>query len=370
MRVVVTGSQGFIGKNLCFFLREKGHEVLEIHRKTLKGNVQSYLAQAEFVFHLAGINRSNNSKEFQEGNVELTQLVINSLTSHNNNVPVVLTSSSQAGNESKYGNTKLAAEKILQDYSKSTGAPSYIFRLPNVFGKWCKPNYNSFVATFCHNVLNDEKIVINDYDAKVNLVYIDDVCEEFAGLLKKNKDSGFLSIPVSYESTVGKVADMIYDFKLSKETLTYDDVGTGFKRALYSTYLSYTQPKNFAYSIPSNIDDRGVFCEMLKTKDSGQFSYFTAGPGITRGGHYHHTKNEKFLVIKGKAEFKFKNISTGEYHCLKVDGKKPELVETVPGWSHDITNIGEDELIVMLWANEIFDKSRPDTFASQLYKES
>lgn len=367
MNIVVTGSKGFIGKNLCVYLQENQHNVMEIDRKTPQNDVLLYLQKADFVFHLAGANRPLDPNEFQSENVDLTRFILDVLTESNRCVPIVLTSSTQAKLDNDYGVSKLAAEKLVQSYSASTGAAGYIYRLPNVFGKWCKPNYNSFVATFCNNVLNGVNNSIHDPKAAVRLVYIDDVCASFVKLLDGNIESGFKEVPIEFNTTVGEVADTILSFKSIRTSLITERVGADLTRALYSTYLSYAQPENFNYSIPVYKDDRGVFCEMLKTKDSGQFSYFTAGPGITRGGHYHHTKNEKFLVIKGRAEFKFENILSGERHCLKVDGENPELVETVPGWTHDITNIGEDELIVMLWANEIFDRDKPDTFAKELF---
>lgn len=367
MKIVVTGSQGFIGKNLCVFLREQQHDVLEIHRETDQQDILSYLSLADFVFHLAGINRPTNTAEFQSGNVDLTRFIVDGLSGSNRRIPLVFTSSTQAEDDNDYGVSKCCAEKIVQSYSVATGAASYIYRLPNVFGKWCKPNYNSFVATFCNNALNGIDISVHDPRAPVRLAYIDDVCASFLELLDGKSSSGFLKLPVEFNTTVGEVANIISSFKSSRTTLITERVGTELTRALYSTYLSYTTPDQFNYSIPSYADERGVFCEMLKTKDSGQFSFFTAHPGITRGGHYHHTKNEKFLVIKGEAVFKFENISTGQRHELTVNGSNPEIVETVPGWTHDITNSGDEDLIVMLWANEIFDRERPDTINKELF---
>ena len=366
MKIVVTGSQGFIGKNLCVFLREEHHEVLEVHRETSQSDILLFLQQADFVFHLAGINRPINPVEFQSGNVDATRFIVDALVDLNRSVPLVLTSSTQAEDDNDYGVSKCAAEKIVQSYSVATGAASYIYRLPNVFGKWCKPNYNSFVATFCNNALSGIDNVVHDPNASVRLVYIDDVCASFLELLNGKAPSGFQILPVEFNTTVGEVANIISSFKSSRDTLITERVGADLTRALYSTYLSYTPPGQFNYSVPSYADERGVFCEMLKTKDSGQFSFFTAHPGITRGGHYHHTKNEKFLVMKGEAVFKFENISTGQRHELTVNGSNPEIVETVPGWTHDITNIGEEEMIVMLWANEIFDRENPDTYAKLL----
>lgn len=367
MRIVVTGSQGFIGKNLCVFLREQQHEVLEVHRNTEQKEILSYLSVADFVFHLAGINRPLNPAEFESGNVDLTRFIVDALIELDSSAPLVLSSSTQAEDENDYGVSKFSAEKIVESYSATTGVASYIYRLPNVFGKWCKPNYNSFVATFCHNALNGIDISVHDPSAPVRLVYIDDLCASFLELLDGKATSGFHKLAGEFNTTVGEVANVILSFKSSRSTLITERVGAELTRALYSTYLSHMPPDQFNYSVASYADERGVFCEMLKTKDSGQFSFFTAHPGITRGGHYHHTKNEKFLVVRGEAVFKFENISTGQRHELMVNGSNPEIVETVPGWTHDITNSGNSELVVMLWANEIFDRDRPDTITKELF---
>ena len=365
MKVVVTGANGFIGKNLCVSLREQGrYEVFEVCRETSKEVFLSYLSDADFIFHLAGVNRPKNPSEFQRENIDLTKFMVEALEKFGRNVPIALSSSTQIDQANPYGKSKLAAEKVIEIYADTTGSSHYIFRFPNVFGKWCKPNYNSFVATFCNNILNGIAISIHDPSAQVRLVYIDDVCESLLGLLDGRSKPGLCTVPVEFSSTVGEVENIISSFKSSRSTLVCERVGVGLVRALYSTYLSYTPPKDFSYNIPSYEDTRGVFCEMLKTKDSGQFSFFTAHPGVTRGGHYHHTKTEKFLVIKGMARFGFRNILTNEKYSKTISGGQPEIVETVPGWSHDICNIGAEELIVMLWANEIFDPENPDTKAA------
>jgi UDP-2-acetamido-2,6-beta-L-arabino-hexul-4-ose reductase len=367
MKIVVTGANGFLGKNLCVRLREKElYEVLEISRDTSADKVSSLLAQADFVFHLAGVNRPKDVKEFKTGNIDLTKSIVEILQAHGRHVPIALASSTKTDQHGDYGKSKLAAEKIVENYSKITGAPNYIYRLPNVFGKWSKPNYNSFIATFCYNIMNDIDISIHDPNALVKLVYIDDVCNSFLKLLQEKTDLGLQKVFNEYSSTVGEVASIISSFKSCRQNLIIEPVGVGLKRALYSTFLSYASPEQFSYSITNHTDERGMFCEMLKTVDSGQISFFTAHPGITRGGHYHHTKTEKFLVIKGTAQFKFKNINTGDTSILKVTGSTPTIVDTVPGWAHDITNIGVDDLIVMLWANEIFDPLKTDTIAELL----
>lgn len=365
MKVVVTGANGFIGKNLCVFLREiEKYEVFQIDRKTSEKDLQAFLSSADFVFHLAGINRPQDTSEFATGNIDFTKLIVDTLRKFNRNIPIVFSSSTQADLENPYGKSKLAAEKVIQNYAASVGGLHYIYRLPNVFGKWCKPNYNSFIATFCNNIMRGSKISINDPHAPVTLVYIDDLCASFLQLLEGSVSPGFKKVPVEFNTTVGEVADIIKSFKVSRDTLITEAVGTGLTRALYSTYISYTHPEDFSHSLISHTDRRGIFCEMLKTHNSGQFSFFTAHPGVTRGGHYHHTKTEKFLVIKGEARFGFRHILTDESYSIITTGAQPKIVDTVPGWSHDITNIGSNDLVVMLWASEIFNQDMPDTKAA------
>lgn len=367
MKIVVTGAKGFIGKNLCVMLREQGYQdIIEVDRETSQEMLAQHLCEADFVYHLAGINRPKDDSEFELGNADFTSFIVEKLMHSNNKVPLVISSSTQAERDNAYGKSKLRAEKIVEQYGMTTSAAYYIYRFPNVFGKWCKPNYNSFVATFCYNTLNNIDLIINEPLAPVTLVYIDDVCANLISLLQGRSQSGYKSVLPEYPTTVGEVAELLCAFKASRYNLVTENVGTGFVRALYSTYISYMAPDQFSYSIPSYGDERGVFSEMLKTKESGQFSFFTAHPGITRGGHYHHSKNEKFLVVKGKALFKFEHVTTGERYELLIDSSYPRIVETVPGWSHDITNIGDEEMFVMLWANEIFDREAPDTFARPL----
>lgn len=369
MNILVTGAAGFIGRNLCVFLNESGFE--NIIKITLEDNEQSLaekVKSADFIYHLAGINRPKSDDEFKKGNADLTQQIINTLVETKRKTPIVLTSSIQAELDNPYGASKAGAELAITEYQEKTGAAAYIYRLPNVFGKWCRPNYNSAVATFCYNTVNDLPITIHNPDAALSLVYIDDVCQSFVSLLSNTLQSTeqYCYVKPVYQTTVGEVASLLGEFKESRESMITAAVGEGFVRALYSTYISYLAPAQFAYSVMRHNDERGTFVEMLKTKDSGQFSFFTAHPGVTRGGHYHHTKTEKFLVINGKASFKFRHIITDESYELIVDGEESSIVETAPGWSHDITNIGENELVVMLWANEIFDREAPDTFAKAL----
>lgn len=362
MRVLVTGANGFLGKNLLVHLHEQGVEAVQLTRDMAIGDLTAALDEVDFVFHLAGVNRPKDKAEFTEGNTGLTEQLCELIRASGRSIPVLYTSSIQAEADNPYGVSKLAAEEALVALEKDTRSPVYLYRLPNVFGKWSRPNYNSAVATFCHNIANDLPIQINDPAALVRLVYVDDVVKDFLRLMGE-RPAGVVRPEVSpvYTITVGGLVDQIKSFKTSRESMVTEAVGVGLTRALYATYLSFFRPEQFSYSVPVHADPRGRFVEMLKTKDSGQFSFFTVHPGITRGGHYHHTKNEKFLVIQGKVRFGFRHVITGETYELFADGEKPEVVETVPGWSHDITNIGSNEMIVMLWANEIFDRARSDT---------
>ncbi len=369
MRILVSGANGFIGKNLCVHLKEAGFDAIEtITRDDNDVSVDEKVRKADFIYHLAGINRPENDYEFAAGNTDLTQKIVDILINNDCNTPILFTSSIQAELNNPYGVSKAGAESAVAFYREKTGNAAYIYRLPNVFGKWCRPNYNSAVATFCYNTINDLPITMHDEDASLSLVYIDDVCNSFVSLLKDRspEPEEFCQVEPVYNTTVGAVVRLLSDFKQSRSSLITSKVGVGFERALYSTYLSYLKPEQFTYDVPSYTDERGSFSEMLKTIDSGQFSFFTAHPGITRGGHYHHTKNEKFLVLKGKARFKFKHIVTGDEYELNTSEDIRTIVETVPGWTHDITNIGSDELVVMLWANEIFDRDKPDTVAMPL----
>lgn len=375
MKVLITGAGGFVGKNLQQHLAErKDVEVVCFTRANTVAELPRLLEGVAFVFHLAGVNRPQDPQEFVTGNADLTaalvQAVEGEMRASGRKIAIVCSSSTQAARDNPYGASKRAAEDLLRAFAARTGAGAHVFRLPNVFGKWCRPNYNSAVATFCHNIARGLAIQINDPAAPVTLVYVDDVVERFIELMDGADAAvdaeGFATVTPQYTTTVGELARLIETFRASRDTLVTERVGTGFVRALYSTYVSYLPPERFAYTVPMHGDARGVFVEMLKTPDCGQFSFFTAHPGITRGGHYHHTKTEKFLVIKGEARFKFRHMQTGETHERVTSGSKAEIVETVPGWTHDITNIGSDEMVVMLWANEVFDRAKPDTYACPL----
>lgn len=371
MKVLITGANGFFGKNLQLLLVErKDVEVVCLTRTNHLEQLPVLLQGVDFVFHLAGVNRPQDPAEFASGNTDLTVALCQALAdvafATGRKVPVVFSSSTQAALDNPFGASKRAAEDALFALQREHDMPMYVFRLPNVFGKWCKPNYNSAVATFCYNVARDLPIKVNDPAAPLTMVYVDDALHRFIELMDGADAlmdaNGFAAVAPQYSTTLGEVACLIQAFKKSRHSLLTERVGTGLVRALYATYVSYLPPESFTYTVPMHGDPRGVFIEMLKIPECGQFSYFTAHPGVTRGGHYHHSKTEKFLVIKGHACFRFRQMHTGENYELTTSGEKAEIVETVPGWTHDITNIGNDEMIVMLWANEVFDRQRPDTY--------
>ena len=365
MRVVVTGSDGFIARNLRVRLRELGQDDLTgISRTTTAAEFSEALAAADIVFHLAGVNRPREVAEFTHGNVDLTARLCAELAASGRRTPIVYTSSTQAALDGPYGRSKLAAEELLLRHGRETGAPVHVFRLTNVFGKWSRPHYNSVVATFCHQIANGLPITVDDASASLRLVYVDDVVDAFVELLGGGA-SGYLEAGPVYETTVGELAGTLKEFAAG-DSLMAPRVGSGFRRALYATYVSHLPFERFAYQVPRYGDERGVFVEMLKTPDCGQFSYFSAKPGITRGEHYHHTKVEQFLVIQGSARFRFRHLVSGESHELTIRGGEGRVVFSIPGWAHDVTNVGPDDLLIMLWASELFDRARPDTVRSKV----
>jgi UDP-2-acetamido-2,6-beta-L-arabino-hexul-4-ose reductase len=365
---VITGAGGFIGKNLSMALAEsKDVEVVPVIRDMAEADFDRAIATADAVIHLAGVNRPKDPVEFTVGNVDFTLQLIGALKRTRRNIPIAFASSIQAKSNNLYGISKRAAEDALFAYGETTKSTVRVYRLPNVFGKWCRPNYNSAVATFCHNIAHGLPIEIHDPAVELQLVYVDDVISEFIRFIYgKAMASGFGEVYPIYSVTVGQLAEQISMFRDVRTSLLTERVGAGLVRALYSTYASYLHTDQFSYTVPKYGDSRGVFIEMLKTRDSGQLSCFTAKPGVTRGGHYHHSKTEKFLVVKGRALFRFRHIITDESFELIVNGDEPTIVEAIPGWAHDIRNIGDDEIVVMLWANEIFDKQRPDTCAHRV----
>ena len=362
-RILVTGADGFIGRNLVIRLQESaGTEVMHFVRGDSNEKLRELVLKADAIVHLAGENRPVNDESFALVNTKLTQDLCDAIFAVERNIPLIFASSIQASLDNPYGKSKLAAEQIIEAFVNQTNNFSVIYRLPGVFGKWCKPNYNSVVATYCYNITRDLPIQINAASVNLQLVYIDDVVDDFLRVLD-NPQAGLVrrNIEHIYNIALRDLANQIIAFKKCRKNLIVESVGSGFLRALYSTYISYLPLDQFVYDIPRHGDDRGIFVEMLKTKDSGQFSFFTVHPGVTRGSHYHHTKTEKFLVVKGIAKMRFRHLISGERCEFLISSDKPQVVDSIPGWVHDITNIGACEVIVMLWANEIFDRQHPDS---------
>lgn len=372
LRILITGANGFIGQNLLVRLGElENITVTTFVRGDDPATLFDRLACVDAVVHLAGENRPIDDSAFFKTNLGLTLHLCSAVKKHfeitSRHIPLLFASSSQAGLDNLYGKSKLAAEKELYALNNDTGNPCVVFRLPGVFGKWSKPNFNSVVATFCYNLSRNLPIHINDSDSSVRLVYIDDVIDSFLHELSSIKSCyKQSSVNPEYVTTLGSLASRLSLFSDSRTSLITCKVGSGFTRALYATYVSYLPNEQFSYTIPKHSDSRGVFIEMIKSPESGQFSYFTAYPGVTRGCHYHHTKSEKFLVVKGEALFRFRNLLTDEIVEFSTSEALPEVVDTIPGWIHAITNIGDTELIVMLWANEIFNRNNPDTVAAPI----
>ena len=368
LKILITGSRGFIGKNLTLHLNEMGvHDVLTYNRGDNPDMLPTLIEQSDVIMHLAGEMRPIDNDELFTANVGLTEKICTIIKNTDKKKILLLASSIQADQDNLYGLSKLQAEQLVIELSNETGSQVIVYRLQHVFGKWCKPNYNSVIATFCFNISRGIPIKINDPDAIIKPVYIDDVVSEFIKAINNSID-GFSRGKVlpEYEITIGELAHQINGFKNSRDILISGRTGVGLTRALYSSYVSYLAPDNFSYCIPVYSDARGSFVEILKTIDTGQFSYFTALPGVTRGSHYHHTKTEKFLVVSGKARFGFRNIIDDECVEIFTSGDIPKVVETIPGWAHDITNVGENDMVVILWANEIYDQNHPDTIACKV----
>lgn len=365
MKILVTGSNGFIGRNLIEELKNRGYsDIFEYDMDTEPELLDEFCRQADFVFHLAGVNRPKDKAEFMEGNFGFTSLLLDSLKKHGNTCPLMISSSIQAELDNPYGESKKAGEDLLFNYSKETGAEVLVYRFPNVFGKWSRPNYNSAVATFCYNIARDKEIQVNDRSVLMNLVYIDDVLEELIQALQgnRNKVGQFFEVPVTHTVTLGEIVDSIYSFKKTREDRSLPDMGDEFTKKLYSTYLSYLPEDEFSYDLKMNKDDRGSFTEFLKTPDRGQVSVNVSKAGITKGNHWHHTKNEKFLVVSGRGVIRFRKIDSDNVIEYFVSGEKLEVVDIPVGYTHNIENLGEGDMVTIMWANESFDPKKADTY--------
>ena len=365
MNILVTGAGGFVGKNLVAELKNRNiGTVFEYDRDSSADELDKYTEECDFVFHLAGVNRPESEDEFMEGNFGFTDVLLNSLKKHSNKAPVLITSSIQAELDNPYGKSKKAGEDLLFAYSQDTGARVYVYRLQNVFGKWCRPNYNSAVATFCNNIACDLPIKVNDPSVVMKLVYIDDVVNEFINALngKANIIDSYAAIPTVHTVTLGRIVEIITGFKECRKKLQVPDFSDEFEKKLYSTYLSYLPKNDFAYKLDMHVDERGSFTEFIRTNDRGQVSVNISKPGITKGNHWHHTKNEKFLVVKGKGLISFRKYGEEEIIDYHVNGDELMVVDIPTGYTHSITNEGDEDMVTVMWANEAFDPEKPDTY--------
>lgn len=364
--ILITGSEGFIGKNLRVSLQpRKDIRLLSFDvQSDSTGALEELLDQADFVFHLAGINRPKNPEEFKSGNTGLTERICLHLTQTGKKVPIAISSSTQAALDNPYGESKRGAEEAVFAYSQETGALAHVFRLPNVFGKWCRPNYNSGVATFCHNIANGLPIQVNDPNVAMNLVYIDDVVSALIDLLDgvTLNDSQFCTVEPVYTIRLGEIVELITSFKASRDQRNIPNLANSFTKKLYSTYLSYLPTDRFSYPLTMHTDERGSFTEFIKTSDRGQVSVNISKPGITKGNHWHHTKNEKFLVVSGEGIIRFRKIGSDNIIEYRVSAEKLEVVDIPVGYTHNISNTGNTDLVTVMWCNEQYNPDNPDTY--------
>lgn len=378
MKILVTGAKGFIGKNFIATLnnirtgKDKSFKIgptitiYEYDKNSDENVLKAYCADCDFVFHLAGVNRPQNQKEYMEGNFGLTSKLLRFLEESKNRCPIMLASSVQAELDNPYGKSKKAGEEIIFSYGKRVGAAVYVYRFPNVFGKWCRPNYNSAVATFCYNITHGLPIQINDRNTELELVYIDDLVAELISVLRGKPSlqyNGFCSVTKTHRVTLGEIVDLLYSFHKSREERSIPDMTDGsFVKKLYASFLSYLPEDQFSYPLKMNIDERGSFTEIIRTADRGQISVNISKPGIIKGDHWHHTKIEKFVVVGGKGLIQFRKVGTDKILDYYVNGEKLEVVDIPAGYTHNIINIGEDNLITLMWCNECFDPEHPDTY--------
>lgn len=375
MNVLVTGSNGFIGQNLIMWLRRlPDAAILEFDQPHTLQDLAERLATADLIYHLAGVNRPQSVEEFRTGNVDLTTQMCELLLRAGRVTPIVLSSSIQAELDNPYGVSKRQAEEVLADYARRSGARVVIFRLTNVFGKWCRPNYNSVVATFCHNIARDLPITISDPEREVPLVHVDDVVEAFlteigdrgSGIRSQESGVRYREVRLIHTVTLGRLAEMIRSFRESRQSLAVPDFSDPFTHKLYGTFLSYLGPDDFAYDLTKRTDARGSLAEFVKSPPFGQIFVSRTRPGITRGNHYHHTKTEKFLVVEGEAIVRFRHIRGGDVMEYHVRGEDFRVVDIPTGYTHSIENVGSGELVTLFWASQVFDPNQPDTFYEEV----
>ena len=378
MKILVTGARGFVGRNLVSQLRNVAEgkakwyrvsgEDLQVYEYDIDSDpaeLEVYCKNADFVFNLAGVNRPQDPKEFMEGNFGFASTLLDTLKRYGNTCPVMISSSIQAELDNPYGESKRAGEQLMFDYSAETGAKVLVYRYPNLFGKWCRPNYNSAVATFCNNIANGLPIQVNDPNVTLRLCYIDDVVDELIAALTgdEHSDGKYCYVPIVHEVKLGEIVELLNKFKAMPETLGVPTLSNGFEKALYTTFLSYFPKEKFSYPVKMNIDPRGSYTELIRSEHNGQFAVNISKPGITKGQHWHHTKNEKFVVVHGHGLIQLRKLGTDEIVEFEVSGDKIEVVEMIPGYTHNIINLSDtDDLVTFMWANECFDPSRPDTY--------
>jgi len=367
MNILVTGAHGFIGKNLVEALKQMKHssEILLCDKHTDEYQLDKYCSEADFVFHLAGINRTENASDFAEVNVGFTEKLLTLLKKHQNKAPILMSSSIQADLMNPYGISKRAAEELIKAYGKTENVKTYIYRLPNVFGKWCKPNYNSVVATFCHHIARNLPIRVSNPHQYLQLVYIDDVISAFISKLN-NQSMSSCNISPIYNVTLQEIAANLFSFKKSRNSFYLPEQSSGFTKKLYATYLSYLPEKEFAYPLIAHSDNRGSFCEVLKTDNNGQISVNFVKPGQTKGNHWHHTKTEKFLAVAGKGEIILRKIGTDDIITYELNCEKHEIIDIPPGYTHAVKNTGTIDFVTVIWASEVYDASNPDTFYEEV----
>lgn len=377
MKILVTGAKGFVGKNLCAQLNNirsgkakcygnlTVSEVYEYDVDSPVEDLDRYCSDCDFVFNLAGVNRPQDPKEFMEGNFGFASTLLDTLKKYENRCPVMISSSIQAELDNPYGDSKRAGEQLMFDYSVETGAMVLVYRFPNLFGKWCRPNYNSVVATFCHNIANDLPILVNDPNVTLRLCYIDDVVDELIAALTgdEHREGNYCNVPVVHEVKLGEIVSLLNKFKEMPKTLGVPSLSNAFEKALYSTFLSYFPKDKFIYPVKMNVDSRGSYTELIRSQHNGQFAVNISKPGITKGQHWHHTKNEKFVVVHGRGLIQLRKLGTEEIIEFEVSGDNIQVVEMIPGYTHNIINLSQTEdLVTFMWANECFDPNRPDTY--------
>ncbi|MHC1779085.1 MAG: capsular polysaccharide biosynthesis protein CapF [Bacteroidales bacterium] len=378
MNILVTGAKGFVGKNLCAQLKninegkdksfgeQKVDSIFEFDIDTDPTLLNEYCQKADFVFNLAGVNRPKEKREFMSSNFGFTSTLLNTLKKYKNSCPVMISSSTQATLKNPYGESKKAGEELMFRYSKETGAKVLVYRFPNLFGKWCRPNYNSAVATFCYNIANGLPVTISNRENELSLVYIDDLVKELVYALQggEHREGGYCNVTTFYTTTLGHIVYLLNSFKENRETLEVPNMSDDFTKKLYSTYLSYLPEDQFSYPLKMNVDERGSFTEIIRTHERGQFSVNISKPHITKGNHWHNSKNEKFIVVSGKGVIRFRKVGEPDAKVIEyyVSGDKIEVVDIPTGYTHNIENLGGIDMVTFIWANEAFNPEKPDTF--------